>query len=198
MALPEEQPVRNRAQGLRRDRLTAAEYRRIGETGVSRPDVRIELIDGEIVDIARTGSRHAGVVRHLARLLERAMGDAAVVSVHSPVALSERSEPAPDIALLRPRADFYKGAHPQPADVLLIIEVADASLRYDRQIKLPLYARYGIVEVWLVDLESDTVTSFSRPANGVYPAARPVDVHTRATLAGVSNVTLDFGAVLAR
>jgi hypothetical protein len=93
---------------LRRHRLTAAEYRRMGEVGILRTDARVELIDGEIIDRAPTGSRHAGVVRHIARLLERAIGDAALVSIQSPISLGDASEPEPDMALLAPRADFYR------------------------------------------------------------------------------------------
>jgi Uma2 family endonuclease len=199
VATSEEQRFSRPAHGLlRRHRLTAGEYRRMGQTGILRPDARVELIDGEIIDMAPTGSRHAGVVRHIARLLERAVGDAALVSIQSPVSLGEHSEPEPDIALLQPRADFYKADHPQAADVFLIIEVADASLRYDRQIKVPLYARQGITEVWLVDLEQDGVTCYRDPARDGYRLTLEIaDLHATspALLPGAS---IDLAATLAR
>ncbi len=135
-----------------RHRLTVAEYHRMAETGIFAPDARVELIEGEIIDMPPIGSPYAGTVGFLGKRLERAAGDHALVFVQNPVFLDMHHEPQPDLMLLRPRADFYKSAHPQPGDVLLIVEVADTSLAYDTQIKLPLYARHGIPEVWLADL----------------------------------------------
>src|SRR5262245_56809926 len=112
----------------RRHKLTVDEYRRMGAAGVLTPDARVELIDGEIIDMAPIGSRHAGVVTRIARMLERAVGDAAIVWVQNPIAVGEWSEPQPDIALLEARADFYESAHPTPQDVMLLVEVADSSL----------------------------------------------------------------------
>ena len=135
-----------------RHRLTVAEYHRMAEAGIFSPDARVELIEGEVIDMPPIGSPHAGTVGFLGKRLERAAGDHALVFVQNPIFLDRHHEPQPDLMLLRPRADFYKSAHPQPGDVLLIVEVADTSLAYDTQIKLPLYARHGIPEVWLADL----------------------------------------------
>lgn len=137
---------------FQRHRLTVAEYYRMGETGILAPDARVELIEGEIIDIPPIGSPHAGTVTYLGHSLNLACGTQAIVSMQNPVFLDLHSEPQPDIALLRPRPDFYRSAHPTSADVFLIVEVADTSLAYDTQIKLPLYARHGVPEVWLVDL----------------------------------------------
>jgi Uma2 family endonuclease len=183
---------------LRRHRLTAAEYRRMGEVGILRADARVELIDGEIIDMSPSGSRHAGVVRHMARLLERAVGDAALVSVQSPVSLGDASEPEPDIALLAPRADFYKSAHPRSADVMLIVEVADASLRYDRQIKVPLYARHAIAEVWIADIERDILTRYRVPAGDGYRSVQSVADLTSVELSTPTGGTVDLSAVISR
>ncbi len=101
------------------------------------------MIEGEIIDRAPIGSRHAGTVRLLSKLLERAIGENALLSLQNPIVLDDYSEPEPDIALLRPRDDFYKFSHPRPADILSIIEVAVSSLDYDRRIKVQLYARAG-------------------------------------------------------
>ena len=153
---------------LPRHRLTVADYQRLGDCGILPEDTHVELIEGEIFDMAPIGSRHAGSVKHLARLLMNAVKDQAVVSVQDPVVLGESSEPEPDVALLRPRADFYKTRHPQANDVLLIIEVADSSLRYDREFKLPLYAQHGIAEVWIVDLALSQLDVHRQPEAGRY------------------------------
>ena len=137
---------------LQRHRLTVAEYHRMAEAGILAQDVRVELVEGEVIDMPPIGSPHAGTVNYLGDSLRLACGTQAIVSTQNPVFLARHSEPQPDIVLLRPRPDFYRSAHPTPADVFLIIEVADSSLAYDTQIKLPLYAHYGIPEVWLADL----------------------------------------------
>ena len=135
-----------------RHRLTVTEYYRMAETGILAPDARVELIEGEIIDMPPIGSPHAGTVKYVGRKVGEAVGTQALVSIQDPVFLDLHSQPQPDIALLRPRPDFYRSSHPAATDVFLIIEVADSSLAYDTQIKLPLYARYGIPEVWLADL----------------------------------------------
>jgi Uma2 family endonuclease len=137
---------------FQRHRLTVAEYYRMGEAGILAQDAHVELIEGEIIDMPPIGSPHAGTVDYIADALRLACSEQAIVRVQNPVFLDLHSEPQPDIALLRSRPDFYRSAHPTPADVLSIIEVADTSLAYDTQIKLPLYALHGIPEVWLADL----------------------------------------------
>src|SRR5690606_20818239 len=117
--------------------------------GILRPDDRVELIEGEIIDVAPIGSRHAGTVDYLATALTTAVARRAIVRVQGPVTLDAYSQTEPDVALLRPRSDYYRAAHPTPSDVLLLVEVAEASLRYDRGVKIPLYARSGVAEVWL-------------------------------------------------
>jgi Uma2 family endonuclease len=135
-----------------RHRLTVGEYYRMGETGILPQDARVELVEGEIIDMPPIGSPHAGTVDYIADVLRLTCSGQAIVRVQNPVFLDLYSAPQPDLMLLRPRADFYRSAHPTPADVLLIIEVADTSLAYDTQIKLPLYALHSIPEVWLADL----------------------------------------------
>lgn len=130
-----------------------AEYRRMGELGLLGEDERVELIEGELVQMAAVGSPHMGAVMALTRLLVLAAGVRALLAVQDPIRLGDRSEPEPDLALLRPRSDGYRLAKPVPAEVLLLVEVADSSLRYDRLVKLPLYARHGIAVAWLVDLD---------------------------------------------
>jgi Uma2 family endonuclease len=153
---------------LRRHRLTVDEYYRMAEAGVLAPDARVELIDGEIVDMATISTRHGSAVMRLNHLLMQAAGGLATVSVQSSLRLGDRSAPQPDLMLLAPRDDFYAAAHPVAADVLLLIEVSDSTARYDREIKLPLYARHGIREVWIVDLDNRVLRTFRDPAGESY------------------------------
>ena len=155
------------AQLLRR-RFTVHEYHQMGQAGILGEDDRLELLDGEIVEMAPIGSRHQAVVDRLTRLFSNRLGDAAVVRVQGPVRLGEGTEPQPDLILLAPRADFYASAHPGPDDVLLLVEVSDSSTEYDREMKLPLYARYGITEVWLVDLGAGTIEVHRGPTAQCY------------------------------
>ncbi len=149
---------------LTRHKLSVGEYYRMAEAGILGEDDRVELIEGEIIDMAPIGVGHASVVTRITRTLVMACGDRAVVSVQNPVRLDEWNEPQPDFAVLQPRPDFYGTRHPGPADVLLLVEVSDSSLRYDRVVKLPLYARAGIAEVWVVDLRRRAVHAFRVPS----------------------------------
>jgi len=146
-----------------RRRFTVDEYYRMAEAGILAPDERVELIAGEVFDMAPIGSR-AGCVTFLARWFITRLGERATVIIQSPVRLSDGSEPEPDLALLRPRPDDYREVHPVPGDVLMLIEVADTSLTYDCEIKLPLYAEAGIPEVWIVDLTSNQVLTYREPS----------------------------------
>jgi Uma2 family endonuclease len=149
-------------------RFRVEDYHRMGEAGILGPELRTELIDGEVVEMPPIGHPHAGTVKLLANLLKERLGTAVVVSVQDPVWLNDYSEPLPDIALLRPRADYYRNSHPTPDDVLLLIEVADTSVAYDRDVKLPRYARAGIPEAWLVDLGSRRLTVCRHPVGDAY------------------------------
>ncbi len=149
---------------LARRLFTVEEYHQMTRAGIFTEDDRVELIEGEIVEMTPIGSHHAACVRRLNRLFSQQIGERAFVSVQDPIQIGKHSEPQPDLALLRPHQDFYASAHPTPHDILLLIEVADSSLEYDREIKVPLYARAGIPEVWLVDLPEDRVLVYRQPA----------------------------------
>ena len=151
-----------------RYRITTENYHQMGAIGIFPEDVRVELIDGELLKMAPIGSRHAGTVMQMVRLLNELCVGSALVNPQNPIALGEYSEPEPDIALLRTRSDFYKNALPAPADVLLIIEVAETSARYDRDIKLPLYAQHGIPEVWLIELSAGQMEIYRQPDGNRY------------------------------
>jgi Uma2 family endonuclease len=153
---------------------TVEEYERMTETGILAEDDRVELIEGMIIEMTPIGSRHAACVARLTHLLTQRLGNQAIVWVQNPVRLSRHSEPQPDLALLRPRHDFYAGGHPEPADVQLLIEVADASLETDRTVKVPLYAKAGIPETWVVDLEGGRVEVFRGPNPDGYESVRAV------------------------
>jgi Uma2 family endonuclease len=173
-----------------RHRLTVGEYYRMAEAGILAPDARVELIEGEIVDMTPVGSGHMSVVNRLNRMLTVAVGELAIVQVQGPVRLGDRSEPEPDLALLKPRADFYREKHPTPEDVLLIIEVSDTTVAYDRSVKIPLYARHGVLEVWLIDLESSRIYVHRNPHNGSYADVLNLD------RPGVTALSLLPGAVI--
>ena len=153
---------------VRRRKLSVADYHRMGEVGILQQDERVELIEGEIVRMAPIGSGHSGTVNGFTRQLVMAAGEQAVVSVQNPIRLDNHNEPEPDFALLRPRADFYRHAAPRPADVLLLIEVAQSSLSYDRSVKLALYARHAIPEVWIVDVAAGAVEIWRSPDGDRY------------------------------
>ena len=143
---------------IRRRRFTVEEYRRMGTARILDEAERVELIHGEIVQMAPIRPDHASVVARIAKLLESALREQVIVWSQNPVSLRhEASEPRPDLVLLRPKPDFYRSGHPEPPDILLLLEVMDTSAAYDRQVKLPLYARAGIAEVWLVDVNVNTV-----------------------------------------
>ena len=152
---------------------TVDSYQRLAELGILGEDDRVELIDGQVVEMSPIGDRHASCVRRLNGLFARHLLDVAVVDVQNPVVLGQREAPQPDVTLLQPRADGYPH-HPRAQDILLVIEVADTTVAYDRDIKLPLYARAGVPEAWLVDLEADRVELCREPADGRYTSIRLV------------------------
>jgi Uma2 family endonuclease len=163
----EELGVLARFPAVPRRLLTVDEYHRMGEAGILTDNDRVELIEGELVAMAPIGSRHVGASNALTRLLVLAVGDRGVVSVQNPVRLTQHSEPQPDFAVLRPGND-YRTTLPGPKDTLLVVEVASSSLDYDRTVKLPLYARSGIPEAWIVNLAAGEVEIYRSPVGDKY------------------------------
>jgi Uma2 family endonuclease len=151
--------------------INACEYERMIEGGVFDEGARLELIEGEIIEMSPIGKRHAACVGRLNEIFSRLASDNAIVWVQNPIQLDDYSEPQPDIALLLRRADFYADALPTPADVLLVVEVADTSVEYDRKLKLPIYARSGIPEVWIVNLPDELIETYARPSGDGYEVA---------------------------
>jgi Uma2 family endonuclease len=160
-------------------RWTRDEYYKIGQLGLFDGQ-RVELIEGEIIDKSPIGNRHAACLRRLIRVFSGRLGARALIDAQDPVELDVYSMPQPDFVLLRPRADDHASAHPTPEDVLLLVEIADATLRYDEKIKAPLYFRTGVRESWIVDLEHQRLLVFHgetlqtlQPGDMVAPLAFP-------------------------
>ena len=171
------------------------QYHQLVERGLLTEDSPVELIEGEVVPMSPIGSRHAGIVNRSSTYLNRMLSDIVLVSVQNPIRLSHVSEPQPDIALLRPRKDFYSHSHPGPEDVLVVIEVADESLRFDRTVKLPLYARARVQQVWLIDLQNNLVEIHSKPRGSRYQKIVSLNMGERLMipeLAGFSFRVEDF------
>jgi len=172
------------------------EYERMVETGILSEDDRVELIEGEIVEMSPIGSSHAACVNCLTILLVQKLGQHAIVSVQNPVRLGKRSQPQPDFALLKWRDDFYRQSLPTPDDVFLLIEVSDSTLKFDRQVKAPLYARAGIEELWVVNLEDEEVEVYTQPSGGAYQLVRRVGRGEMISSENVPGLSLEVNAVL--
>lgn len=179
-----------------RRHFSVTEYYRMAAAGVFSEDDRVELIEGEIIEMNPIGSRHAACVGRLTKILERLAGDRAIVWVQNPVQINDYSEPLPDVALLKRRDDFYAQANPQSADVLLIIEVADSSVDYDHNIKLPLYAQAGIAEMWLVNLPQESIEVYTQPLNDAYLETRLIKRGESLAAKSIPNLTIDADAIL--
>ncbi len=151
-----------------RHRLSVEDFHRMAEAGILAPTDRVELIDGEIIDMSPIGALHAAIVDRLVRHLGRALGDALVVRCQNPIRLDDMNEPEPDIAIVRARPDGYMTALPGPEDVHLVIEVADTSLAWDLGVKVPLYARHGIPETWVIDAATRETRVFRSARDGRY------------------------------
>ena len=150
---------------------TVDEYYRMADAGILKPDDRVELIDGEIIQMSPIGDRHLANVNRATETFSRAFAGKVTLSVQNPLQLSNKSEPEPDIVLLKRRGDFYSGKHPVAEDALLIVEVADTTFRFDRHVKLPLYAVAGVPEVWIEDLKGDLLLVFRNPVGKTYTTA---------------------------
>ena len=180
-----------------RRRFTRAEYRRMGEVGILREDDRVELIRGEIVEMSPPGRRHKAFVINLAQLLIVRLAGRALVSVQSGVVLAEDSEPEPDLGVLRHRPVPYKEREAHADDVLLLIEVADSSLAYDRYTKLRLYAESGIPEYWVVDCTAETIEVYRTPSADGYPDVSRVAGAATVTLSAFPDVALTTAEIFA-
>lgn len=153
---------------LTRYKLTVDDYHKLAEVGILNEDSRVELIEGELIEMSPIGPPHSWMINRLTKKLVQAAGDLAVVSVQNSVRLSRHSEPQPDFVLLRPHMARERRRIAGTEDTLLVIEVADSSLSYDRGIKLSLYARSGVPEVWIVNMQDECIETHSGPAHTGY------------------------------
>ena len=153
-------------------RFSVAEYYAMAQTGILPDNERVELIDGVIIEMAPMGNRHRATVTRLNRVFSGNLGERAIVQIQSSITLDDQTMPEPDLAVLRERVDFYEAQSPGPEDVLLLIEVADTSVEYDRNDKLPRYARAGIPEVWLTVLPDNVVEMYTEPTENGYRVTR--------------------------
>jgi Uma2 family endonuclease len=181
----------------RRARIDVTRYHRMIDAGIFHPDERIELIEGELLEMAPIGIPHAYAVMAFTRLLVEAIPrDSGVVSIQGPVTLGDLSEPQPDVLVLRPPVERYRKARPRGADVLLLVEVSESTLRFDRKRKLPLYARHGVPESWILNLVDGQLETYREPWSGGYGLRRVLERGEPATPALLPGVALDWAALL--
>jgi Uma2 family endonuclease len=174
------------------------DYYRMAETGVLRPDARVELLDGEIIDMSPIGPFHGGVVSRLARLFTLHSKDRWLVWSQNPLRLGDRSEPEPDVMLLKPSTDDYTNRHPQPEDVFLLVEVSDSSLAMDVEKKLPLYGQAGVAEVWIVNLEEGVLEVYREANFNGYGSKVILRSGDQARPAAFPDVAVDVAELLRR
>ena len=181
-----------------KNRISVKEYNRMAETGVLDPNARVELIDGQIYFMSPIGPFHGGVTKYLSTVFFAAAQGRWIVSVQDPARLDDHSEPEPDIMLLKASADFYRHQHPRPEDVFLLVEISDSSLDKDRNIKLPAYARAGIAEVWIVDLNEQIIEVYRQPNFAGYGEKTILSLGDKPSPQSFPNALVDVAELLKR
>lgn len=176
--------------------ITVSEYHLMVGAGILHEDDRVELLEGAIVAMTPIGSGHAGTSNSLNRTLTMAVDNRGIVAVRNPIVLDHLNEPQPDFTVLRPRPDFYRGVTPRASDVLLVIEIADSSVRYDRNVKLPLYALHEIPEFWIVDLPAGEIEVCREPQGDTYKNSSRVARDGTLTIMTLPNITIPASAIL--
>jgi Uma2 family endonuclease len=179
-------------------RFSVKDYYRMAETGVLRPDARVELLDGRIIDLSPIGPFQGGVTNYLVEIFTAASRGRWRTSVRNPLHLDEHSEPQPDLMLLKPAADFYRRRHPLPADVVLLVEVSDTTLELDREEKLPAYGCAGIAEAWIVDLNHAAVEVYREPHFTGYSSKQVLRARDQAKPVAFPDVVVDVAELLKR
>ncbi len=177
-------------------KFTVKAYNRMAESGIFDEGERIELIRGEIIEMSPVGTKHAACVRRLDFILSRKLGDLFLIDTQNPLKLNDNSQPQPDVVILKPRSDFYETEHPQPKDILLLIEVSDSSIEYDRNIKIPLYAENKIPEVWLVDINKKCVEVYKNYQDQIYLNIITYQINDELILSNFSEVKIKVKEIL--
>ncbi len=172
------------------------EWRRMGEANIFPPGSRVELINGEILDMAPISSYHAGHLKRINSVFSKLMPENLIISVQDPLQLGDLSEPEPDFMLLKPHEDFYTSRHPIADDVLLLIEVADLSLRFDQNEKLRLYAQHGVPEYWLLNLHDNCLEVYRKPNGEAYAEKTTLDAGDNVTLSQLPTISIDVSTIL--
>ncbi len=181
---------------LQLHQFSVADWQKMGAMDLFTPGARIELIDGQITDMPPIGSEHSGCAGWLNNYLIQQVQQKAIVFMQNPLRLGGFSEPLPDIMLLKPRADFYRKSHPLAEDVLLLIEIADSSVNYDKNVKIPLYARYGIIETWLVNIPQQIIHVYQHIESQQYKVQLNKKVGEMLTPECLSTVQLSVAQIL--
>ncbi len=172
------------------------EWQKLGDANIFPPESRLELIDGEILEMVPIGCNHSGHLNRINKLFTVLTADCADTSVQNPLQLGDLSEPEPDFMLLKPSADFYCSRHPNADDVLLLIEVADSSLSFDQNQKLRLYARHNIPEYWLLNLKDSCIEVYRQPHEDVYGEKTTLRVGDTITLSQLNQLTINIADIL--
>ncbi len=179
-------------------RFTVDDYHRMVAAGILSENSRVELVKGQIVDMAPIGAPHLNMVIRLTRILSAILEDRGLLSVQNPIRLDHGSEPQPDVAVLKPRPEEYETQTPHAADTLLVIEIAETSLNEDRDVKAPLYAESGIPEYWIINIVDRLVEVYRQPHNGLYSQRRLVDIGGKLDIVMLPGSTFPATEVLRR
>lgn len=182
--------------GLLKRLFTIKEYHAIMENGILTENDRVELIKGEIVYMSPIGRRHAAQVKRIVELLYRYLLGRVTIGVQDPIELDNNSEPLPDISLLQRRGDFYESKHPQPEDILLLVEVADTTAETDQAVKIPLYAENNIAEVWLVDINAQSVEVYREPSGNGYQSIQRLQRGETLSILALPDIEMSVDEVL--
>jgi Uma2 family endonuclease len=182
----------------RRHRITVDEYYRMAEVGLLAPDARVELIDGEIIDMAPIGNPHMATVDRLNKLLIRTVGDRAIVRCQGAVQLGDYSAPQPDFVLLAPRDDYYSSRRAVSPDTLLTVEVSDTTLRYDSGRKMSLYARHNVPELWVIDVPKARLLLFRKPSGNEYLEASILEAPDSMSIERLPGIVVDLSSIYIR
>ena len=181
---------------LKRYRFTVTQYERLAAVGILTEDSRVELLEGEIIVMPPIDSSHSGRINVLMACFTPFLGNSAILTVQNPVRLNDFSEPQPDLMLLRFREDYYVKSHPTPDDVLILIEISNTTLAYDRGVKLHYYALAGIPEVWVIDLNAELIEQYTRPENGAYGEIKKIGRGASISATLMPSVTLKADQIL--
>lgn len=176
-------------------KFTVEQYHKMSEVGILTESDRVELIKGEIVEMSPIGLKHAATVNRLNQLFYRKLGDRVLVSIQNPIQLTNNSEPQPDVALLKPRADFYETQTPEIKDIFALVEVADTTIIYDRDVKIPLYAENGISEVWLIDVNNQSLTIYCQPTPEGYQTIQTLNGNQNFSLLVFPEITINVSEI---